>query len=158
MTLNRRLLLGISPLLVIFLAVGLYAIYLFTKLGGAIDVSLLAGALAAGFVTATGGIYFLSRSIVQPMQNLTESARQLGEGNLEQHVPVQSEDEVGKLAEAFNKMAARLRAYRQSTTEKILQAQQTTESALRAFPDPIFVFSPAKEIDVGPSIVMWLAS
>ena len=40
MTLNRRLLLGISPLLIIFLAVGLYAIYLFTKLGGALDVTL----------------------------------------------------------------------------------------------------------------------
>jgi len=288
MTLNRRLLLGISPLLVIFLAVGLYAIYLFTRLGGAIDVTMrenyrsvvysqnmeeasermdsgllfaLGGeeargkelfqqnvpvfeknsddeaknitlpgegdleakvqrlhanyldlanrffalppsdparralylnellpvftevketanqileinqqnmvkanndarklsrdssscmimALAAGLVTASGVIYHLSRSIMQPMQNLTESARQLGEGNLGQHVPVQSGDEVGKLAEAFNKMAARLRDYRQSTTEQILQAQQTTESALRAFPDPIFVFSPVKEIQL----------
>jgi signal transduction histidine kinase len=90
----------------------------------------------------------LSRSIVQPVQNLTESARQLGEGNLDQHVPVQSGDEVGKLAEAFNKMAAKLRAYRQSTTEQILLAQQTTESALRAFPDPIFVFSAEKEIQL----------
>jgi NtrC-family two-component system sensor histidine kinase KinB len=54
----------------------------------------------------------------------------------------------GKLAEAFNKMAAKLRAYRQSTTEQILQAQQTTESALRAFPDPILVFSPEKEIQL----------
>jgi signal transduction histidine kinase len=63
-------------------------------------------------------------------------------------VPVQSQDEVGKLAEAFNKMAAKLRAYRQSTTEKILQAQQTTESALRAFPDPILVFSSEKEIQL----------
>jgi len=82
------------------------------------------------------------------VQNLTESAQQLGEGNLDQHVPVQSQDEVGKLAEAFNKMAARLRAYRQSTTEQILQAQQTTESALRAFPDPILVFSPEKKIQL----------
>ena len=40
MTLNRRLLWGISPLLIIFLAVGVYGIYLFTKLGGAIDVIL----------------------------------------------------------------------------------------------------------------------
>src|SRR5271155_583607 len=40
MTLNRRLLLGITPLLVIFLAVGIYAIFLFSKLGGAIDVIL----------------------------------------------------------------------------------------------------------------------
>ena len=40
MTLNRRLLLGIAPVLVIFLAVGIYAIFLFSKLGGAIDVIL----------------------------------------------------------------------------------------------------------------------
>jgi signal transduction histidine kinase len=63
-------------------------------------------------------------------------------------VPVRSQDEVGLLAEAFNKMGAKLRAYRQSTTEKILQAQQTTESALRAFPDPILVFSSDRKIQL----------
>jgi signal transduction histidine kinase len=97
---------------------------------------------------AAAAAYALARSIIQPIKNLTESAQQLGEGNLDQHVPVQSRDEVGLLAEAFNKMGGRLRAYRQSTTEKILQAQQTTESALRAFPDPIFVFSSEKEIQL----------
>src|SRR5580658_5885144 len=40
MTWNRRLLLGIAPILLIFLAVGIYAIFLFLKLGGAIDVIL----------------------------------------------------------------------------------------------------------------------
>jgi signal transduction histidine kinase len=104
--------------------------------------------LLAGFIVAAGVTYLLARSIIQPLQSLTESARQLGEGNLDQHVPVPSRDEVGKLAEAFNKMAAKLRAYRQSSTEKILQAQQTTESALRAFPDPILVFSSEKEIEL----------
>jgi len=104
------------------------------------------GTLFGGFAVATGVIYALARSIIQPLQSLTESAQQLGEGNLDQHVPVQSQDEVGKLAEAFNKMAAKLRAYRQSSAEKIVQAQQTMESALRAFPDPILVFSPEMEI------------
>jgi signal transduction histidine kinase len=106
------------------------------------------GTLLAGLIVAAGATYALARSIIQPVQSLTESAMQLGEGNLDQHVPVLSRDEVGKLAEAFNKMAAKLRAYRQSTTEKILQAQQTTESALRAFPDPILVFSSEKEIEL----------
>jgi two-component system, NtrC family, sensor histidine kinase KinB len=106
------------------------------------------GTLIAGFIVAAGVAFALARSIIQPIQGLTESARQLGEGNLDQHVPVQSRDEMGKLAEAFNKMAAKLRAYRQSSTEKILQAQQTTESALRAFPDPILVFSSEKEIQL----------
>ncbi len=105
-------------------------------------------ALAAAFAVATAVAYALARSIVRPVQSLTESAQQLGEGNLDQHVPVQSSDEVGKLANAFNKMAAKLRAYRQSTTEKILQAQQTTESALRAFPDPIVVYSPERQVQL----------
>ncbi len=105
-------------------------------------------ALAVAFVVATAVAYALARSIVRPVQSLTESAQQLGEGNLDQHVPVQSSDEVGKLAAAFNKMAARLRDYRQSTTERILQAQQTTESALRAFPDPIVVYSPERNVQL----------
>jgi signal transduction histidine kinase len=108
----------------------------------------LIGTLVTGFIVATAVTWLLARSIVQPVQSLTESAQQLGDGNLDQHVPVDSQDEVGKLAEAFNKMAAKLRAYRQSATERIVQAQQTTESALRAFPDPILVFSPEKEIQL----------
>ncbi len=101
-----------------------------------------------GFVVAATVAYALARSISQPIQNLTDSVRQLGEGNLDQHIPVQTKDEIGLLAEAFNKMGSRLRAYRQSTTEKILQAQQTTESALRAFPDPILVFSTERKIQL----------
>jgi NtrC-family two-component system sensor histidine kinase KinB len=104
--------------------------------------------LAGGLVIATVLAYLLARSIVQPVQSLTDSAQQLGDGNLDQHVPVQSGDELGKLAEAFNKMAAKLRSYRQSTTAQILEAQQITESALRAFPDPILVFSPEKKIQL----------
>lgn len=110
--------------------------------------SYMIATLLIGFFVAASVTYLLARSIVRPLRNLTETARQLGDGNLDQHVTVQSQDEVGKLAEAFNKMAAKLRAYRQSTTERILQAQQTTESALRAFPDPILVFSPEKEIQL----------
>jgi len=104
--------------------------------------------LLGSFIVAVTVAYFLARSILRPVQNLTESAQLLGDGDLDQHVPVQSSDELGKLAAAFNKMASKLRAYHQSVSEKILQAQQTTESALRAFPDPILVFSPAKEVQL----------
>jgi signal transduction histidine kinase len=104
--------------------------------------------LLVAFAVAAGVAYALARAIARPVQSLTESAQQLGEGNLDQHVPVSSSDEVGRLARAFNKMAAKLRAYRQSTTEQILQAQQTTESALRAFPDPILVYSPEKKVQL----------
>jgi NtrC-family two-component system sensor histidine kinase KinB len=104
--------------------------------------------LLASFVVAAVLAYRLARRIVRPIQSLNESAEQLGEGNLDQHVPAHSNDEIGQLAESFNKMAAKLRAYRRSTSDKILQAQQTTESALRAFPDPILVYSKTREVQL----------
>jgi len=85
-------------------------------------------------------IYFalrLQHSILRPIQSLTDSAKELGEGNLDQVVPVQSQDELGQLADTFNKMATKLRAYRQVTSDEILQARQMTEVTFSAFPDPI---------------------
>jgi NtrC-family two-component system sensor histidine kinase KinB len=109
---------------------------------------LMIGALIGGLLTATIIAYYIAQSIVRPIANLTESAQQLGDGNLDQHVPVSSSDELSRLGLAFNKLATKLRAYRQSTTEQILQAQQTTENALQAFPDPIIVLSMDKGIQL----------
>src|SRR6266436_5122065 len=85
--------------------------------------------------------YQLSRSILQPIQSLTEATRELGEGNWGQPVPVVSRDELGELAVAFNKMAAQLQEYRHSTTGKIVRLHRTMEATLASFPDPIFVLN-----------------
>jgi len=92
---------------------------------------LLGGALAVLFAMQ------LLWSILHPIKALTDSAKELGNGNLDQVVPVQSGDELGQLADTFNKMASKLRAYRQVTSDEILQAKQMTEITFSAFPDPI---------------------
>jgi signal transduction histidine kinase len=97
-------------------------------------------AMAAGLVAALFFAHRLQRSILTPIQSLTRFSRELGEGNLDQVVPVLSGDEIGQLADAFNKMAAKLRAYRQLTSDEILQARQMTEITFSAFPDPIIAF------------------
>ena len=100
---------------------------------------ILASALGMG-----AAIFFavrLQKAILQPIQALTAVSRELGEGKLDQVVPVESHDELGQLADAFNKMATKLRAYRQVTSDQILQARQMTEITLSAFPDPILAFS-----------------
>lgn len=109
---------------------------------------LLIATMALGLVISILIAYYLARSLLKPIHALTDSAIQLGEGNLDQVVPVISKDELGQLAEAFNKMASKLRSYRQSTTEKIIRAQQTMESTLAAFPDPILVFSKDRQIEL----------
>lgn len=89
-----------------------------------------------------GAVYFaarLQRSILEPIHALTTVSKELGEGKLDQVVPVMSQDELGQLADAFNKMATKLRAYRQVMGDQILQARQMTEITFSAFPDPIIV-------------------
>ena len=95
------------------------------------------------------GLFFAYRVggiILRPIQRLTESARDLGEGNLDQVLPVSGHDELGQLAAAFNKMAGKLRLYRQTTTDELVHARQATEIVFAALLDPIVIFSAAGEI------------
>jgi len=104
----------------------------------------------AMLVGLAGALYFahlLQRSILTPIHSLTAFARELGEGNLDQVVPVLYDDEIGQLADAFNKMAAKLRAYRQITSDEILQARQMTEITFSAFPDPIIAFDARGDVN-----------
>ncbi|MBV8414875.1 MAG: HAMP domain-containing protein, partial [Verrucomicrobia bacterium] len=73
--------------------------------------------LLFGVVLAVAMAYGLQRAILKPIQSLTTVSKEMGEGKLDQVVPVQSKDELGQLADAFNKLASKLRAYRQVTTD-----------------------------------------
>ena len=90
--------------------------------------------------------YRLGAAVLRPIQRLTESARELGEGNLDQVLPVPSRDELGQLADAFNKMAGKLRLYRQTTTDELVHARQATEIVFASLLDPIVIFSTEGEI------------
>ncbi|MFO1475249.1 MAG: ATP-binding protein [Verrucomicrobiota bacterium] len=85
--------------------------------------------------------FHLSRAILRPIQLVTRATRELGEGNPAPPVPVVSQDELGELAVAFNKMAAQLEEYRQNTSEEIVRLHRTMEATLASFPDPIFVLN-----------------
>ena len=87
-------------------------------------------AVAIGIIASLFFAFRLQRSIVRSLHTLTSVAKELGEGNLDQLVPVSSNDEMGQLAAAFNKLASKLRAYRQVTTDQVLQARQMTEITL----------------------------
>ena len=95
------------------------------------------------------GLYFAYRlggTVLRPIQRLTDSARELGEGNLDQVLPVSDPDELGQLADAFNKMAGKLRLYRQTTSDELVHARQATEIVFAALLDPIVIFSGDGEI------------
>ena len=55
------------------------------------------------------GIWLISRQVTRPILTLATTATAVAAGDLDAHVPVTSEDEVGALTVAFNDMTAQLR-------------------------------------------------
>ena len=114
--------------------------------------------MAIALLISAYACYQLSRSILRPIQALTQATRELGEGNPGQLVPVSSRDELGELSLAFNRMARQLQEYRQSTTEKIVRLHRTMETTLASFPDPIFVLNNEGRIELKNPAAADLAS
>jgi signal transduction histidine kinase len=72
-----------------------------------INLYLLYGALVGMVIALVLGI-ILSRTLTRPIRELTRATHAVSEGDLSQQVPVRSKDELGELAQAFNKMSAEL--------------------------------------------------
>ncbi len=63
-------------------------------------------------VTLIFGI-FLARKITNPVIQLVNGVKQVAKGLLETNIPIQSKDEIGQLAAAFNEMAKKLKVHLQ---------------------------------------------
>jgi signal transduction histidine kinase len=50
----------------------------------------------------------LSRTLTHPIRDLTQATHAVSQGELSQQVPIRSQDELGELGKAFNKMSAEL--------------------------------------------------
>jgi diguanylate cyclase (GGDEF)-like protein len=71
----------------------------------------LAAVVVAALVLAIAIGWLLARMTTRPLVELASAAERVAEGDLETRIPVQSGDEVGQLALAFNEMTDDLRAY-----------------------------------------------
>jgi signal transduction histidine kinase len=112
-----------------------------------VDMTLVALVLL-GATLAIFSVFFLAKAILYPLKALTTSVRQLEAGDLDLNVPVQSRDEIGHLAEAFNSMAAALREYRRVDHARLARTQRTTQLAIDSLPDAVAVFGPAGLVEI----------
>ncbi len=62
-------------------------------------------------------LLYVIGSIIKPLQNVTESSRNLSEGNLDFHIDVNSENEIGVLADSLNTSVQNLKLYISDITE-----------------------------------------
>ncbi len=91
--------------------------------------------------------YFLSKSILRPIEKLTFSCQQIvNSGDLSSKVPVESEDEIGTLSANFNYMIGRINSLIQ---EKLLRQNQIRDAeykALQAQITPHFLYNALNSI------------
>jgi len=100
----------------------------------AVNRSTWLAGLSAGMLALVLGL-LLFRQIVAPVRAVTTAAQQLAAGQLDRRVPVTSQDEVGQLARAFNRMAetlARDRQLRQNMMADIAHELRTPLSVIQA--------------------------
>lgn len=89
-------------------------------------LSLLTIALSVFVVlTALCWPWFLSRRIIAPILMLQNFAREVGEGSLDGHVEIKSNDEMGSLAASFNLMVEKQRDFR----NQVFHSQQLLQQA-----------------------------
>ena len=84
------------------------------------------GVVLLALLIAIGLALLSSRFIIRPVLDLADHARSLAEGDLTQRATVQSSDEIGDLAEAFNAMAGNL----ERTITKLVRSQSQLKSVV----------------------------
>lgn len=65
-------------------------------------------------------LYFVSKSITKPLETLTEGTEEIARGNLDLVIDVNTKDEIGLLASAFNKMSHSLLVSRNEAEQAVL--------------------------------------
>lgn len=98
---------------------------------------LTEGLVAFFFLAALVGVFLTNRRLTRPIVDLVAGTETVADGNLDVTIPVTTQDELGQLAQSFNRMTAVLRQTRHSLNQKnealaaeIVERQQA-EAALR---------------------------
>ncbi|MBX5464054.1 MAG: HAMP domain-containing protein [Clostridia bacterium] len=116
------------------------AVYLTGSLGdvdatlGRVRAALMwASGLAAALAALVSAL--LARPITGPIRELTAHASRLARGHFGERIQVRSRDEVGQLAEAFNRMAEQLAA----SMEELARQKEQAEAILSHMADGVVV-------------------
>jgi signal transduction histidine kinase len=92
---------------------------------------LLAGFLVLAIVTSV----LLARRLARPIETIQAAAAKIGSGALDERIEISSRDELGALAEEFNRMAARLQESYTALERKVQERTRDLAEALAQLDD-----------------------
>ena len=98
----------------------------------------------------------MMRRLLRPLRKMTDTAQRIAEGDYTGEVPVVSDDEVGRLSEAFNRMSAGLRHTEELRKRMVIDVAHELRTPLtnikgylEALADDVLVPSP-RDISAAP--------
>ena len=124
-----------------------FIIYIRDSKSEALDISqsmmlIVTQALFIGILIAILLGYLMSKTITRPIMNITKNAEALAKGRFDTKIDVNSRDEIGKLATAFNYMSSVIK----SSMEEIDQEKLKLETVLRNMNDGVIAFDTNQHI------------
>lgn len=82
-------------------------------------------------IVTSGAMFFVARQIAQPIVVINEAALRVANGDFSQPAPVMTDDEIGTLAQSFNRMTAQLGELYSELEQKV--AMRTKDLEQRAY-------------------------
>ncbi len=137
MTLRGKVLVAQAPLAGAVIGLGALA----ATHGGFADRTERLTLLAAGVALLLGLLTssWLTHRILRPLGVLGQTARRLGQGDLEVRARVEGHDEIATLARDLNAMADQLGELRQHSLDELVRAREAARAAIEGFDDPVLI-------------------
>ena len=79
------------------------------------------------------------RASLTPLRSLARQAEEIGAGRWNQRIELRRTDEIGALADSFNRMAAKLREAWALEEQRLHRAERMSDAALESLYDPVIV-------------------
>lgn len=114
--------------------------------GGINFTPIFYGSFTMAVFLAGAGAYYFSRHLSLPIKHFIKSATEIARGDFSQRVPIESNDEIGRLARIFNYMVTELRRLDEMNLNKIINEKNKTETILRNVADGVIVTDPGNKI------------
>jgi len=107
---------------------------------------------ASALIVALIFSLFLAERIVGPIRRFMDASRKISSGDYAVQVPVETRDELGRLAGEFNQMATQLSRYHEMNIEQIISEKNKGEAILSSIEDGLVVFdTKLKVTGINPS-------
>jgi two-component system, NtrC family, sensor histidine kinase KinB len=87
------------------------------------------------FLVALTFAYNFPSIVTNPIRELTEAIRQIGEKNYRYRIHINNKDEFGEMADAFNAMAERLEYFENSNLNKLMFEKSRAEAVINSLKD-----------------------